>query len=271
MEKMKASRDLIWGIALSLLVHGAVLGLPLSPGSQRLTLTHQSLPLEISLDRLKGHEDARPKMKLLPLSQLKRVRQSLSTSKKKVTKRRQKSPVDLGEKSIPVIKGKPLIPLKEKTFTPTPKPLSPAQQWKIEDNAPQPEGEMGGKAPMGGPLPSAENPLEGEDFKASLIPKKGDSAAKRPITLARPRYDRNPKPPYPRIARRRGYEGVVVLKVEILPSGWVGDLRVKRSSGHHILDKSALKTVKKWRFIPAKRGEDPIRIWGEIPIKFELK
>ncbi|MFQ6078414.1 MAG: energy transducer TonB [Thermodesulfobacteriota bacterium] len=57
----------------------------------------------------------------------------------------------------------------------------------------------------------------------------------------------------------------------MLRSGRVGELRVKRSSGHHILDKSALKTVKKWKFIPAKRGEDPIRMWAEIPIKFELE
>jgi protein TonB len=89
--------------------------------------------------------------------------------------------------------------------------------------------------------------------------------------LARPRYDRNPKPRYPRIARRRGYEGLVVLKVEILPDGRVGKVRVKRSSGHHILDKSALKTVKMWRFIPARQGDDPIRMWAEVPIKFDLE
>jgi protein TonB len=63
----------------------------------------------------------------------------------------------------------------------------------------------------------------------------------------------------------------VVLKAEILPNGRVGKVRIKRSSGHDILDKSALKAVKKWRFIPAKRGEDPMRIWAEIPIKFELE
>jgi protein TonB len=271
LEKMNADRDLISGIALSLLVHGAFLGLPFSPGNQRPTLTHQSIPLEISLVKLKGHDDARPKMKLVPLSQPQRVRQGLSISRTKVTKRREKSPVDLGRKPIPVLREKPITPLKEKTLTPTPELLSAAPQRQIEDNAPQPGGEMNEKAPLASPLPSAETPIKGKDFEASLIPKGGDSSRSRFITLARPRYDRNPKPSYPRIARRRGYEGVVVLKVEILPSGRVGQLRVKRSSGHHILDRSALKTVKQWRFIPAKRGEDPIRIWAEIPIKFELK
>ena len=271
MEKMNANRDLISGIALSLLVHGAFLGLPFSPGSQRPTLTHQSIPLEISLVKLKGHEDARPKMKLVPLSQPQRVRQGLSISRTKVTKRREKSPVDLGKKPIPIFRERPITPLKEKTLRPTPKPLSPAPQRQIEDKAPQPGEKIPEKASLATPLSSAETPIKGEDFKASLIPQGGDSRRSRPITLARPRYDRNPKPSYPRIARRRGYEGVVVLKVEILDNGRVGELRVKRSSGHHILDRSALKTVKQWKFIPAKRGEDPIRIWVEIPIKFELK
>jgi protein TonB len=264
---MNANRDLIWGIALSLLVHGAFLGLSFSPGRQRLTFPHQSIPLEISLVKLMGHEDAKPKMKLVPLSQPERVGQSVSISKKKVTKRREKWPVSLGMKPIPVLRGKPMIPLKEKTLTPTPVPLSAAPQQRGEDKAPQPEG----KGPLASPVPSAENRLEGGDLKASLMPKEGDSARSRHITLAKPRYDGNPKPSYPRIARRRGYEGIVVLKVEILPSGRVGELRVKRSSGHHILDKSALKTVKKWKFIPAKRGEDPVRMWAEIPIKFELE
>jgi len=268
---MNANRDLIWGTALSLLVHGAFLGLPFSPGGQGPTLTHQSIPLEISFVKLKGHDDARPKMKLVPLSRPQGVRQSLSMSTRKITKRREKSPLDLGKKPIPVLSEKPIDPLKEKTLTPTPEPLSPAPQRQIEENAPQPGGEMGGKASLASSLPSAESPIKEEDFKTSLIPKGGDSPKSRPIILARPRYDRNPKPSYPRIARRRGYEGVVVLKVEILPNGRVGQLRVKRSSGHHILDRSALKTVKQWKFIPAKQGENPIRIWAEIPIKFELE
>ncbi len=266
---MNANRDLIWAITLSLLIHGAFLGLPFCPGRQRLALTHQSLPLEISLVKLKGQGDGRPTMKLVSLGQPERVGQSPSISKRKVTNRTEKWPVSFGKHPIPVLRGKPIIPLKGKTLSQ--EPLSPAPQRKEEDLAAQPEGAVGGKPRLPSHLSSAENRLEGEDLKASLIPKGENSAGNPPITLAKPRYDGNPKPPYPRIARRRGYEGVVVLKVEILPNGRVGELRVKKSSGHHILDKSALNTVKKWKFIPARRGEDPIRIWAEIPIKFEFE
>ena len=272
MERMNGTRDLIWGIALSLLVHGAFLGLPFSPGGQRVITTHQSIPLEISLVKLKGHGDVPPKTKPVPLTQPQRVRQSVSISKRKVTKRREQSLVGVEDKTIPLRREKLITPLnEEKTFTPTPEPISPAPQGKITGNDPQTGGEVEENPSLASPLPSVKNTAGREDLKASLIPKGGDSSGKRHITLARPRYDRNPKPSYPMIARRRGYEGVVVLKVEILPNGRVGELRVKRSSGHHILDKSALNTVKRWKFIPAKRGEDPIRIWAEIPIKFKLE
>jgi protein TonB len=268
---MNGTRDLIWGIALSLLFHGIFLGLPFSSGGQRLIPTHQSIPVEISLVELKGHEGGPPRMKLALRARPERVRQSVSIRRGRVMKKRKQSQVALEEKPIPVLREKPFIPLTEKkTLTPIPEPLSPAPGPRIENNVSQPGEEGAKRTPSASPLPSAENQIRGEDLRASLIPEGKNSSRSYPTTLAIPRYDRNPTSPYPRIARRRGYEGVVVLMVEILPNGRVGELRVRRSSGHHMLDRSALKTVKKWRFIPAKRGEEPIRIWVDIPIKFQL-
>ena len=86
-----------------------------------------------------------------------------------------------------------------------------------------------------------------------------------------PRYAENPKPPYPQEARERGYQGEVLLRVEVLSNGRVGQIEVKRSSGHEILDQSAFTTVKQWKFLPARRGEDAISSWVNIPIKFQLQ
>jgi TonB family protein len=86
-----------------------------------------------------------------------------------------------------------------------------------------------------------------------------------------PRYAKNPKPPYPQEARERGYQGEVLLRVEVLSNGRVGQIEVKRSSGHDILDQSAFTTVKQWKFVPAKRGEDTVSSWVNIPIKFQLQ
>jgi TonB family protein len=85
-----------------------------------------------------------------------------------------------------------------------------------------------------------------------------------------PRYGKNPKPVYPQEAREKGYQGEVLLKVEVLSNGRVGQVDVKKSSGYDILDQCALTTVKEWRFIPARKGEVAISVWVNIPIKFQL-
>jgi TonB family protein len=87
----------------------------------------------------------------------------------------------------------------------------------------------------------------------------------------RPRYAENPKPIYPQEAREKGYEGEVVLRVEVLINGQVGQIEIKRSSGYELLDRSALTTVKRWRFVPAKKGDVAIPVWANIPVKFQLQ
>ncbi len=88
---------------------------------------------------------------------------------------------------------------------------------------------------------------------------------------SRPSYAENPKPLYPQEAREKGYEGEVILRVEVLISGRVGQIEIKKSSGYELLDLSALTTVKRWRFIPAKKDEAPIPLWVNIPVKFQLQ
>ena len=90
-------------------------------------------------------------------------------------------------------------------------------------------------------------------------------------TMAIPHQEGNPKPPYPEIARRRGYEGTVRLKVEVLASGKVGSITVQESSGYEILNRSALETVQDWRFIPARFGNIPVKSTVIIPVTFQLK
>jgi TonB family protein len=83
-------------------------------------------------------------------------------------------------------------------------------------------------------------------------------------------YSRNPKPLYPLEARKKGYEGDVLLGVEVLPNGEVGQIEVKKSSGYEVLDQSALSAVKKWKFIPVKKGDAATPFWVNVPIKFQL-
>ncbi len=87
---------------------------------------------------------------------------------------------------------------------------------------------------------------------------------------AYPLYRENPPPGYPEMARQQGYEGVVLVAAEILADGRVGKAVISKSSGYAILDQTAIKAVKAWKFEPAKKSGIPYKTWAELPIKFVL-
>jgi protein TonB len=91
------------------------------------------------------------------------------------------------------------------------------------------------------------------------------------LKIARPLYKQNTSPPYPRKARRMGYEGIVMLKVLIDENGRVDDLTVLKSSGHTVLDRAALSAVRKWLFEPGTEGGIKKKMWVKIPVRFDLK
>jgi len=86
---------------------------------------------------------------------------------------------------------------------------------------------------------------------------------------ASPRGD-NPKPEYPFAARNRGYQGRVVLRVDVLPNGTAGGVELTTSSGYDSLDAAALRTVRHWRFVPARRNGQPVAAAVTVPVLFKL-
>lgn len=78
------------------------------------------------------------------------------------------------------------------------------------------------------------------------------------------------KPHYPRLARRRGQEGTVWLRVKVDSSGKALAIEIDRSSGFEILDKAALKAVRSWRFLPAMQDGQAQASYVKIPVKFQL-
>lgn len=83
-------------------------------------------------------------------------------------------------------------------------------------------------------------------------------------------YTYNPKPEYPERARREGWEGIVLLRVLVDQEGKSKWVEVSRSSGFETLDQAAVKTVKGWRFYPARSGAKVLESWVGIPIVFRL-
>lgn len=84
-------------------------------------------------------------------------------------------------------------------------------------------------------------------------------------------YLNNPAPQYPRVSRRRGEEGRVVLNVRVSGDGSAAAVDVAESSGYPRLDDAARDAVVGWRFVPAQRGEAKVESWLKVPIVFRLE
>lgn len=82
--------------------------------------------------------------------------------------------------------------------------------------------------------------------------------------------ENNPHPPYPLIARKKGWQGQLTVNVLVNQNGWVDKINIKKSSGYKVLDEISLKTIKKWYFIPASSGKENIKDELIIPIRFVL-
>ncbi|HXJ36396.1 MAG TPA: TonB family protein [Candidatus Eisenbacteria bacterium] len=89
------------------------------------------------------------------------------------------------------------------------------------------------------------------------------------FNAASPGYGVNPLPPYPVAARQLGLTGEVLLRVFVAANGQPTNVLVLKSSGHAMLDDSAVETVRtRWRFIPATRNGVPVDDTVQVPIRF---
>ena len=125
-------------------------------------------------------------------------------------------------------------------------------------------------------VPSAAPSVVGAgSAELAAVPERGGSGARGGSSaadgqFAAPNYGTNPLPSYPLLARKRGYQGTVYLRVQIQPDGRVGRLAIDRSSGFEILDRVAMDSVKEWTFLPARKSGKPVDSWVVLPVKFKL-
>lgn len=103
--------------------------------------------------------------------------------------------------------------------------------------------------------------------------KTASAAAPAVITAARfdADYLQNPAPAYPALSRRLREEGKVMLRVFVETSGRPSQIEIKSSSGSPRLDQSAQEAVSRWKFIPARKGQDVIGAWVLVPIIYRLR
>lgn len=85
-----------------------------------------------------------------------------------------------------------------------------------------------------------------------------------------PRFVRRVVPRYPEIARRRGREGRVVLKLVIGAGGELRHVEVIEGGGHGF-EEAALAAVRASEYAPAVRGGRPVECAALLPIRFSLR
>jgi len=125
----------------------------------------------------------------------------------------------------------------------------------------------GGSAFNTASIPSVTTKEEGNNIGTPG----GYGSVEAMITYATPKYKENPLPLYPNMARKRGYEGRTLLRVEVLESGKVGRIEIATSSGFDVLDRAALASVEDWTFLPGTENGNNMKQWVMVPIKFSLR
>lgn len=77
-------------------------------------------------------------------------------------------------------------------------------------------------------------------------------------------------PPYPKLAKQRGWEGKVQLQVDVSPDGRVSNASIQESSGYQVLDRSALQHIRKSRFRPARKNGKAVEMSILVPVVYQL-
>jgi protein TonB len=173
-----------------------------------------------------------------------------------------KSPVQQAqqprEKAVSIPKTPPK-PVKKPTLLTTASSAPAA----ISAPAPTPEPPRTEPAPTASASASAPAPSSAS----------ASEAASAPMTLPNLNADylHNPAPAYPSASRQLGEQGKVLLRVLVNSDGQVEQVTLRRSSGFERLDQAAQETVQKWRFVPARRGEQVVSAWVVVPVSFSLE
>lgn len=160
-------------------------------------------------------------------------------------------PIPDPEPEPEAIKEPPPPPPKPKP-KPKPKPV-PKQDKPVSETAKPPASPVGNAAvaaPPSAPQPAPDN---------------------RPRMIGTVDYlGRKPNAQYPRASQRRGESGRVVIRVLISPRGEVDEASIRASSGHSLLDESALRAARSARFRPYTENGVAYPALADIPFDFVL-
>lgn len=179
----------------------------------------------------------------------------------------------------PVTPPKPVVPPRPKA-PPKPKPVAlprpdpkpeppPVERAEPAEESPPAKAVQAPPEPVAPPAPT-ESPSASATHNGHAANAKREGATSGEGNSPA-HYLQRPNPEYPAVAKRRNWEGRVVVRVKILADGSCGQAEIHQSSGHDVLDEAALEAVCKVRYAPNKRNGQPVEGWANVPINFNLE
>ena len=85
-----------------------------------------------------------------------------------------------------------------------------------------------------------------------------------------PRAIESPQPEYSEKARKAKYQGYCVLSLVVGTDGLPRDIRVVRSLGMG-LDEKSIEAVQKWKFEPARKDGQPVAVRIKVETSFRIR
>ncbi len=85
-----------------------------------------------------------------------------------------------------------------------------------------------------------------------------------------PRPVANSAPAYPYLARQRGIEGHVTVRMLVERDGSVGALEIVDARPQEVFEDAVRRTVADWSFEPGQIAGEPVSAWVEMTIRFDL-
>lgn len=155
---------------------------------------------------------------------------------------------------------------------PVPKPILPTPKKepvkkKLLEKAKPVLDKVVKKAEPPKPEPKLEEPVQQATAKEVA---KTAGLNEEPVMVSEPAIRHWVEPKYPRMARRRNQQGVVMLDVVVDEQGEPISIQILKSSGYAALDKAAQLAVQQWEFKPEQRDEQFVKSRVHIPVSFVI-
>lgn len=173
---------------------------------------------------------------------------------------------------LPQPRVEPAPPPQPRPEPARPRPVTPRAPVPAPQPEPLPVADAAPQAPIEVAAPVQPEPQPVTAPLASSTPPTDTPPAPPVIVLpsSNAAYLNNPPPAYPPLSVRLNEQGTVRLRAYVGTDGRASSITVMRSSGFPRLDQAAVESVYRWRFAPGTRDGQPIPMWTEVPVRFQL-